>query len=378
MPPRLRHAILWSVDAAAAAPDPALAGTGSPGSFTRLVPAWLSDLAVRGYAVVSRRTWAAGLSRFAVWAQEREIRQAAQVTRAVMEAYQRHLYRARSGYGCGPRAPGRRASADGDHPLSVRTQRHLLHAIDRFYAWAVKRGHVPANPAADLDLPRLERPLPDYLTATEAEAVLAMCDLSTPDGVRDRAFVELLYATGLRRMEAVQLLVPRVDLERGIVQVVRGKGRKDRYVPLGRRAAVWIVRYVAEVRATWCRDVLEQHLFLTPTGAAMTAGLASRRLNRLLAAAGIQKRGACHLFRHAFATGLVEGGCDVRLIAAMLGHASMNTTMLYTRVGIGQLVTAHRLCHPGETARASAATDAAADSASPRVARGQDAAEAQP
>ena len=355
---RVRQGIRWALGDPAA---PAVAGPGGPGSFTRLVPAWLSDLAVRGYADLSRRSWAAALSRFAVWAHEREIRAAGQVTRAVMEAYQRHLYRQRTGYGRGPRLPGRVASRAGDHALSVRTQRHLLHAVDRFFAWAVKRGHVVANPAADLDLPRLERPLPDYLTAAEAEAVLAACDLTTLEGIRDRAFVEVLYATGLRRTEAVRLLVPEVDLERGIVHVVRGKGRKDRYVPLGRRAAGWVLRYLAEVRSAWCRDALEQRLFLCPDGAAMGGELAGRRLHRLLVAAQITKRGACHLFRHAFATGLVEGGCDVRLIAAMLGHASLTTTMLYTRVGIGQLVTAHRLCHPGERDAGTAVkTDAAA------------------
>jgi integrase/recombinase XerD len=245
-------------------------------------------------------------------------------------------------------ATGATASEPEGHPLAIRTQRARLHAVDRFYAWAVRRGVVGANPAADLELPRKPMSLPDYLTDAEAASVLAACDVSTPEGLRDRAILELLYSSGLRRMEAMRLLVWHLDLERGVVQVVAGKGNKDRFVPVGRRAVAWLVRYLAEVRSRWCRDVTEQRLFLDADGGPSSVGAFGGRLHRLLTAVGICKRGACHLFRHAFATSLVEGGCDIRLIAAMLGHADLESTMLYTRVGIGQLQAAHRLCHPSE------------------------------
>lgn len=345
-PGRRRQGVAWVIDPAA--PAIAAAGPGSPGSFVRLVPAWLGDLAVRGYAAASRETWAAALGLFAAWAADHGLTETGQVTRGVMEAYQRHLYRLRSGFGRGPRTTGRLANHQGAHPLAVRTQRARLHAVDRFYAWAVKRGHVPANPAADLDLPRKPHALPDYLTAAEAEAVLAQCDATTLSGLRDRAVLELLYATGLRRSEALSLTLDTVDLDRGVVRVVRGKGGRDRYCPLGTRAVPWLTRYLAEVRSRWCRDAADLRFFLDANGGPMSSGSLGGRLHRYLVAAGITKRGACHLFRHAFATGLVEGGCDVRLIAAMLGHADLASTMLYTRVGIGQLIAAHRICHPGE------------------------------
>jgi integrase/recombinase XerD len=346
---RFAPAATADVDTAAAAAVP-----GQPCTWARLVPAWLADLAVRGYAEASRQTWETAMGLFVAWAQERGLAEAGQVTRAVMEAYQRHLFRLRSGRGRGLRGAAAQAPPEG-HPLAIRTQRSRLHAVDRFYAWAVRQGVVGANPAADLELPRKPKSLPDYLTDAEAASVLAACDTSTPGGLRDRAILELLYSSGLRRMEAMQLLVWHVDLERGVVQVVAGKGNKDRFVPVGRRAVAYLARYLAEVRSRWCRDVTEQRLFLEDDGRPMSVGAFGGRLHRLLAAAGIQKRGACHLFRHAFATALVEGGCDIRLIAAMLGHADLESTMLYTRVGIGQLQAAHRLCHPSEREGASVA-----------------------
>ena len=348
-PSSLRQGVAWATGTPAA---PAVAGPGSPGSFTRLVPAWLADLAVRGYAEASRQTWSVAMGLFAAWAAERDLTEAGQVSRAVLEAYQRHLYRMRTGHGRGPRG----SSRTGEHPLAIRTQRSRLFAVEAFYRWAVRRGCVPANPAADLELPRKQRSLPDYLTDAEANQLLGMCEVSTPGGLRDRAVLELLYSTGLRRMEAVNLAVYGVDLERGIIHVVKGKGGKDRFVPIGARAAGWMSRYLTEVRPVWCRDITQDRLFLDHDGLPMSAGAFGGRLHRLLAASGITKRGACHLFRHAFATGLVEAGCDIRLIAAMLGHSDLDSTMLYTRVGIGRLVAAHKLYHPSEQAAKEAGT----------------------
>lgn len=343
-PGRQRVGVAWATGEPG---FPVVVGPGSPGSFTRLVPAWLADLAVKHYAEASRVTWGTALGLFAAWCADRDLFEAAQVTRAVVEAYQRHVFHLRTGHGRGPaRPPG--ASAVAGLPLANRTQRSRLHAVDRFYAWAVRRGLVSANPAADLELPRKAATLPDYLTPEEAAAVLGACDISDPRGLRDRAFLELLYSTGLRRMEALRLMVDDVDHARGTVRVLHGKGAKDRYSPIGARALRWIARYEHEVRATWCIDAGEHRLFLDRDGRPMTTTCLGGRVYRLMRAAGIAKRGACHLFRHSFATGLVEAGCDIRLIAAMLGHSDLDSTMLYTRVGVGKLVAAHKLYHPAE------------------------------
>lgn len=373
-PGRQRVGIAWATGAPG---FPVVAGPGSPGSFTRLVPAWLADLAVKNYAAASRVTWGTALGLFAAWCAERDVYEAAQVTRAVVEAYQRHVFHLRTGYGRGPArianagsgSSGAPAGAAG-LPLANRTQRSRLHAVDRFYAWAVRRGLVSANPAADLEMPRKTQQLPDYLTSEEAAAVLGACEVSDPRGLRDRAFLEVLYSTGLRRSEALALSIDDVDHARGTVRVLHGKGAKDRYSPIGQRALAWLSRYEQQVRATWCVDAGEHRLFLDRDGRPVSNTRIGGRVYRLMRAAGIRKRGACHLFRHGFATGLVEAGCDIRLIAAMLGHSDLDSTMLYTRVGVAKLVAAHRLYHPAERPAALAggrgdAPDAASSAADP-------------
>jgi len=355
-PGRQRVGIAWATGMPG---FPAVAGPGSPGSFTRLVPAWLADLAMKNYAEASCKTWSTALGLFAAWCAERDIFDAPQVTRAVVEAYQRHVFYMRTGYGRGPHGATPTPAAQ---PLANRTQRGRLHAVDRFYAWAVRRGLVPANPAADLELPRKTKPLPEYLTPEEAAAVFGACDVSDPRGLRDRAFLEVLYSTGLRRAEALTLMLDDIDHARGTVRVLHGKGAKDRYSPIGQRALDWLARYDQEARSRWCVDAGEHHVFLDVDGRPVSSTRIGGRIFRLMREAGIMKRGACHLFRHGFATGLVEAGCDIRLIAAMLGHSDLDSTMLYTRVGIGKLVAAHKLYHPAE--RPAAAKEAASGDAS--------------
>ena len=348
------------------------------GSFARLVPLWLRDLEVRQYTQSSRITWASGMGQFAAWCVERGLSDAIQVTRAVMESYQRYLAFVRSGQPRTSRQRRCRAAAtatDGPagHPLTSGRQRARLHAVRRFYTWAVRQGHVPANPAADLEYPRLSKRLPDVLSADEVAAVLGGCDLGSLEGVRDRAFIELLAATGLRRTEACRLCLADLDPERGIVRVREGKGRKDRYVPAGARAFAWLSRYLAEVRPRWALSVADDVVFLRPDGRPVTDGLMGGRVHRLLALAGITKRGACHLFRHTFATGLLENGCDIRLIGAMLGHSNLSATAVYTHVGVGMLVQAHAAFH-----RTAAKEEGGQAGDSPRAEDGQDAGEVTP
>ena len=344
----IRQGIDWASASVASA-----GGASSPRSFVRLVPLWLSHLEHRMYTAATRATYGTSLGLFVAWCHTREVHDADHVTRAVIECYQRHLFALRTGRGQSVRRiPVSAAESSADQaagakglPLTAWSQRSRVRPIMRFYAWAVRNCHVGANPAADIDLPRLGQALPELLTRDDLTAVFAACDLSTALGVRDRAFMELLYATGLRRMEALNVEIEHLDLVRGLVQVIGGKGRKDRYVPTGQRALGWIVRYLTDVRPQWCRDGLNRRIFLNTCGQPISGTAIGLRVQRFIAKAGITKRGACHLFRHSFATHLLENGCDLRLIGSMLGHKDLSSTAIYTHTAVTALLQAHAAFH---------------------------------
>jgi integrase/recombinase XerD len=308
-------------------------GVHPAGSLLDLVARWDRDLEVRQYSADTRRGHVGALGLFLAWLADREVHQAAQVTRNMIEVYQRHLHRCRR---------------EDDRPLSAMGQYRRLKAVALFYAWAVRRGHVPANPASDLEYPRLPQHLPQTLSPGEVAAVLAAADDGTPDGIRERAAMEIMYSTGLRRAEVARLTVSDIDEARGVVHVHEGKGRKDRIVPIGKRALGYLNRYLCEVRPGWCREAGEYRIFLQASGVPCTPGMLGTRIYKLMRKAGIAKPGACHLFRHTMACQLLEAGCDVRVIGQMLGHNDLQTTARYTRVGVLALCTMHAAFHPAE------------------------------
>ncbi len=274
------------------------------------------------------------LLRFAAWVRDRGVIHAAQVTRPVLEAYQHHL--------------STRTSSTG-RTLSAASQANAVHVLAAFFRYAVRSGLVAANPAADLEPPKAISRIPEALTAAEAERTLAQPDLSLPEGLRDRAILELLYSTGLRRSEALRLTIDDLDGAVGVIRVL-GKGRKERLAPLGARAVAWLDRYRREVRPHWARDERNRTLFVTPDGSPLSTDMLSDRTKQYLTQAGITRRGGCHLFRHAMASGLMQGGCDLRLIQLMLGHASPLTTARYAQISTRHLVAAHAAFHPAEVA----------------------------
>ena len=235
-----------------------------------------------------------------------------------------------------------------DRPLSFRSQQLRLVSVKGFFRWLGKSGFLPANPAADLDLPKVPQLLPrDFLTAEEVESVLARPDLDSLFGLRDRAMLETFYATGIRRTELTRLSVFDVHLSMGTLFVREGKGQKDRVVPLGERAAAWIGKYMSDVRPELVVEPDEGTLFLTYQGFPFSPDVVSQVVKAYLRAAGVVKKGACHLFRHTMATLMLENGADVRFIQAMLGHASLQTTQVYTQVSITKLREIHAATHPG-------------------------------
>jgi integrase/recombinase XerD len=300
-------------------------------SWSELFRQFLDATAARGYSsstVISRK---AALRRFIAWCEERGLTPT-DITLPILERYQRHLHHYRK---------------YDDTPLASVTQQQRLLAITAFFRWLVRGGVLAANPAADLEMPRLPQRLPKYwLTVAEIEQLLRHVALYGEIGIRDQAIIEVLYSTGLRRAELIALKVRDVDTRSGTVLVREGKGRKDRFVPIGERALAWLAKYWDEVRAAWLAGPDDGTLWLRPDGKPLRANQLTDRMKKLIAEAGIDKPGACHIFRHSLATHMLEHGADVRFVQAILGHAQLSTTAVYTHVAIGQLKAVHAATHP--------------------------------
>lgn len=292
--------------------------------------------ASRGYAEQTTALRNDALRRFIRWCSERTIDRPQDVTRPILERYRRHLYHYRK--------------ANGE-PLSFATQQQRLLPLRAFFKWLARENYILSNPASELELPRVHRRLPAHiLSREEVEQVMALALLNGGEkGLRDRAIVETLYTSGIRRGELVNLKLYDVDLKNGSLFIREGKGKKDRYVPLGSRARQWIRRYVEELRPELVIEPDEGYLFLHEFGERFEKNRLSDLVKRHLRAAGIEA-GSCHLFRHAMATQMLENGADIRFIQAILGHAQLTTTEIYTHVTIVKLKEVHALTHPAECA----------------------------
>lgn len=324
---------------------------GGPGSLAALMVPYLEWNAVVGYrtgTVAARRLH---LSYFVEWCRERSIERPEEVTRPILLRYQRRLFHYRQ---------------ESGKPLSWSTQHLRLTAIRSFFRWLTVESHILYNPASELHLPRRPHRLPKaVLTQSEAEQVINQPDARTAAGVRDRAILETLYSTGMRRSEIVALGVYDVDLAGGLVTVRGGKGGKDRVIPIGARAVAWIDRYLVEVRPHLMVLPEDETLFIADSGKAFHPQALSKRVKGFVEASGIGKQGSCHLFRHTMATLMLDGGADIRFIQQMLGHASISTTEIYTHVAIKTLKAVHERTHPGRLERV---RDAAADDEATEVA----------
>jgi integrase/recombinase XerD len=191
------------------------------------------------------------------------------------------------------------------------------------------------NPASEIVLPKIPKRLPkDILTPSEAEKVLAMPDTTSIFGVRDRCILEVLYSTGMRRAELINLNIIDVDFERGVITIREGKGRKDRVVPCGKRALRWIRRYLDEARPELQLEPDDGVLFLSNLGEALGPSRMSQMASEYIKAADIGKGGSVHTWRHSAATALLEAGMDVRQIQVLLGHQELRSTAIYTQVSI--------------------------------------------
>ena len=286
---------------------PPLGDVLDPDSLYHHLQRYLAYQEVRNYSLVTISGRDANLRTFIVWCDERGLTRPGELDRPILERYQRHLFY--------------RRKSNGD-PLSANTQQqHLLH-LRLWLTWLVKQGHLPCNPAAELELPRTSQRLPKaILTAREAEAVLAQPDLRTAVGLRDRTILETLYSTGMRRMEVCGLQFQDLDCERGLVMIRQGKGKKDRLVPIGERALAWIAAYRERARGELLDGRDPGRLFLTKLGENMRPCHLTQMVRRYIRLAGIGKEGSCHTFRH--------------------------TMEVYAKLSVGHLKAVHTALHPG-------------------------------
>lgn len=272
------------------------------------------------------------LDQFLAWCDTRGLVRPEEITRPMLERYQRFVFHYRQPSG---------------KPLAYGTQHGRLVAIRGFFRWLSRNNIVLSNPASDLDLPRRQRRLPAHvLTVAEVEKIMTTPNTKEPLELRDRAILEVLWATGMRRVELVGLDLYDVDTERQTVHIRQGKGNKERYVPIGERALAWVEKYLDVVRPDLFVGDSEQALFVTRLGERMAPDSLTERVRRYVRESGVGKKGACHLFRHAMATTMIELGADVRILQEMLGHAKLDTTAIYTHISITKLREVYMKTHP--------------------------------
>lgn len=293
---------------------------------------FLVSLEVRNYSEATIRNRRSCLRFFVRWCDARSVVRPAEVTKPILESFQRFLFYKRQ---------------DSGRSLGFRSQVQHLVSVRTYFKWLTRQNVILSNPASELELPRKGVSLPrEILNEREVEVVLCQPDTSDPYGVRDRAILEVLYSCGIRRKELCGLGLYDIDRDRGTLLVRAGKGNKDRVVPIGQRALAWVERYVREVRSELVTLPDCGVLFLSRFGTGMSMASLSGKVRGYIDGAELGKTGSCHLFRHTMATLMLERGADVRYIQEILGHADISSTQMYTHVSIRRLKEVHAATHP--------------------------------
>ncbi len=230
--------------------------------------------------------------------------------------------------------------------LNPRTVSRILSTVRGFHKFLIGEGEVTDDPTESIDTPKLPKTLPSVLTIQEIDDIFKQPDISSSRGIRDRAILETLYATGMRVSELVNLKQADLMFDEGLV-IVFGKGSKERLIPIGTSARQWIDTYRKQTRIHLAgKNKSEDYVFLNNRGTRLTRSMIFRIVDRYCTAARIEKEVHPHTFRHSFATHLLEGGADLRAVQEMLGHADISTTQIYTHIDREYLKEVHRTFHP--------------------------------
>jgi integrase/recombinase XerD len=296
-------------------------------------PRFRQHLLMRGLSVRTVDGYAAELVPLLGFLAERGVDRLTQVTRDDLEAYRHHLY-----YG---EFKGKR--------LGLGSQARRLAAVKAFFSFLTDRQAVLLDPSAAIRRPRVPKTVPRQLISErETEKLLQAPDITTPLGIRNRAILELLYATGIRNTELRELMLGEVDLERQELFVARGKGGKSRRLPLGEEAAAWLEDYLLNARPYLANAASADLVFLSSNGCRLDRGKLSEMVRELATACGLEKPVTPHLLRHACATHMLRRGAGVRQLQVLLGHSDLSSTQRYTRIDIGDLHKTVARYHPRE------------------------------
>ncbi len=305
----------------------------NPDSLAAWMLRYLEWMAVTNYSLSTIESRRVDLHFFNEWCKTRTLDRPQEITKPILERFQRYLYHYRK--------PSGKA-------LGFSRQAIILRSQQGFFKWLAQNNHILYNPASDLILPKTPKQLPrDILTTDEMETLLNQPDLESPYGLRDRAMMETMYSTGIRRTELANLTIYNVNESRGTLFVEQGKGRKDRVVPIGERALAWINKYLSDVRGELLIDPNVITLFITYQGEGFHPNKLTGVMRSYIKKAGINKNGSCHIFRHTMATQMLDNGADIRFIQEILGHACLDTTQRYTHVSLKKLREIHTATHPG-------------------------------
>ncbi|MEQ1557637.1 MAG: site-specific tyrosine recombinase XerD [Methyloglobulus sp.] len=229
--------------------------------------------------------------------------------------------------------------------IGSRSSARILSSLRRFYGYYIRENNITIDPTALIESPHIGRPLPHSLTEEDIELLLNAPETATTLGFRDKTMLEMLYATGLRVSELINLTLDQISLRQGVVRIV-GKGNKERLVPVGEEAMDWMEKYLNESRLTLLAGRQCSYIFVTNRGDNMTRQAFWHIIKRYALKAGISKSLSPHTLRHAFATHLLNHGADLRVVQLLLGHSDLSTTQIYTHIARERLKDLHSKFHP--------------------------------
>ena len=292
----------------------------------------LDALRLKSYSEYTVRNRLVHIRLFLRWCSSNGISTAAEITPPVLQRYQQFTLNYRKSNG---------------QPIAAASRHARLVPLRVWFRWIARQGRIADLLSGEVELPRLGRPLPRcVLSAREVERVLSQPDVGTSIGVRDRAILEVFYSTGIRRLELVHLEFRDLLFDRKLIFIREGKGKRDRYVPVGQRATEWIGRYIRDARPAPAEPAFSETVFLSRHGRPLNRDHLTWIARQQVAKAKLGRTGACHLFRHTMATLMHQNGADIRFVQEILGHADIRTTQIYTQVSLRMLQRVYNRTHP--------------------------------